>query len=69
MNVCDWDAWKIGWVGCGGHGQDLFGEEKTVTIHIAKLRKKLGDNTRNPSIIVNLRGIGYKFIPPTGEAL
>ncbi|MEK4029225.1 response regulator transcription factor [Pseudobacillus sp. FSL P4-0506] len=49
-------------------GEDVFGEEKTVTIHIAKLRKKLGDNTRKPSIIVNLRGIGYKFIPPTGEA-
>lgn len=49
-------------------GEDVFGEEKTVTIHIAKLRKKLGDNTRNPSLIVNLRGIGYKFIPPSGEA-
>jgi len=49
-------------------GEDVFGEEKTVTIHIAKLRKKLRDNTRNPKIIVNLRGIGYKFIPPTGDA-
>ncbi|MBM7713512.1 response regulator transcription factor [Siminovitchia sp. FSL H7-0308] len=48
-------------------GEDVFGEEKTVTIHIAKLRKKLGDHTRKPSIIVNLRGIGYKFIPPTGD--
>lgn len=45
-------------------GQDVFGEEKTVTIHISKLRKKLGDDTRKPKIIVNLRGIGYKFIPP-----
>ncbi|MBR2569140.1 MAG: response regulator transcription factor [Paenibacillus sp.] len=44
-------------------GNDVFGEEKTVTIHISKLRKKLGDDTRNPKIIVNLRGIGYKFIP------
>jgi len=49
-------------------GEDMFGEEKTVTIHIAKLRKKLGDNTRNPTIIVNLRGIGYKFIPSIGGA-
>lgn len=45
-------------------GNDVFGEEKTVTIHISKLRKKLGDDTRKPKIIVNLRGIGYKFIPP-----
>ncbi|WP_028594005.1 response regulator transcription factor [Paenibacillus assamensis] len=48
-------------------GNDAFGEEKTVTIHIAKLRKKLGDDTRNPKIIVNLRGIGYKFIPTNEE--
>lgn len=47
-------------------GEDVYGEEKTVTIHIAKLRKKLGDNTKKPSILVNLRGIGYKFIPPNG---
>lgn len=49
-------------------GADVFGEEKTVTIHIARLRKKLGDDTRKPTIIVNLRGIGYKFIPPAGDA-
>lgn len=49
-------------------GNDVFGEEKTVTIHISKLRKKIGDDTRKPAIIVNLRGIGYKFIPPN-EAL
>lgn len=48
-------------------GGDMYGEEKTVTIHIAKLRKKLGDDTRNPKMLVNLRGIGYKFIPPVGD--
>lgn len=40
------------------------GEEKTVAMHISKLRKKLGDNAKAPEIIVNLRGIGYKFMPP-----
>ena len=44
-----------------------FGDEKTVTIHISKLRKKLGDDTKNPSIILNIRGLGYKFIPPVKE--
>lgn len=48
-------------------GEDIFGEEKTVTIHIAKLRKKILDDTRQPKILVNLRGIGYKFIPPMGD--
>ena len=50
-------------------GNDVYGEEKTVTIHISKLRKKLGDDTRKPKIIVNLRGIGYKFIPPKEDPL
>lgn len=50
-------------------GNDAYGEEKTVTIHISKLRKKLGDDTRKPKIIVNLRGIGYKFIPPKEDSL
>ncbi len=45
-------------------GEDVFGEEKTVTIYISRIRKKIGDNTRNPFLIVNLRGIGYKFVPP-----
>ncbi|MEA4988493.1 MAG: response regulator transcription factor [Anaerovorax sp.] len=44
-----------------------YGDEKTVTIHISKLRKKLGDDTKNPSIILNLRGLGYKFVPPKKE--
>jgi DNA-binding response OmpR family regulator len=40
------------------------GLEKTVVIHISKLRKKLLDEEKPSRIIVNMRGIGYKFIPP-----
>lgn len=39
-----------------------MGEEKTVTMHISKLRKKLGDDAAG--MILTLRGIGYKFAPP-----
>lgn len=45
-------------------GEFIYGEEKTVTIHISKIRKKLKDNPKSPTMIINLRGIGYKFIPP-----
>ncbi|WP_223066202.1 response regulator transcription factor [Paenibacillus caui] len=45
-------------------GSPGYGEEKTVTMHISKIRKKLEDNPKSPSMIVNLRGIGYKFVPP-----
>lgn len=49
-------------------GISEFGDEKTVTIHISKLRKKLKDEQKPYKLITNLRGIGYKFIPPIGEA-
>lgn len=45
-----------------------LGDEKTVTMHISKLRKKLGDDTKDSTILVNMRGIGYKFVPPTKGA-
>lgn len=45
-------------------GSPGYGEEKTVTMHISKIRKKLEDNPKAPEMIVNLRGIGYKFVPP-----
>ncbi|MBP1045355.1 response regulator transcription factor [Enterococcus sp. BWM-S5] len=48
-------------------GVSEYGDEKTVTIHISKLRKKLKDESKPYKVITNLRGIGYKFIPPTGE--
>ncbi|MBK1811280.1 response regulator transcription factor [Clostridium sp. YIM B02505] len=45
-------------------GYDSIGDEKTVSIHIMRLRKKIEPDMKNPSLIVNLRGIGYKFVPP-----
>jgi DNA-binding response OmpR family regulator len=45
-------------------GFSYIGDEKTVVMHISKLRKKIELNPKKPKIIVNLRGLGYKFIPP-----
>ncbi|WNS42531.1 response regulator transcription factor [Paenibacillus sp. MMS20-IR301] len=44
-------------------GTALTGDEKTVVIHISRLRKRLEADPAAPKYIVNLRGIGYKFIP------
>lgn len=41
-----------------------YGVEKTITMHISNLRKKLHEDAKSPKILVNLRGIGYKFVPP-----
>jgi DNA-binding response OmpR family regulator len=36
-------------------------ETRTIDMHVARLREKLGDDTANPSIIMTVRGKGYKF--------
>lgn len=41
---------------------DYFGPTKTLDVHIAALRRKLGD----PSWIENIRGIGFRLTPPAG---
>ncbi|MBM0230411.1 response regulator transcription factor [Micromonospora sp. STR1_7] len=36
----------------------------TLNVHIRRLRHRLGDNLRKPSIIVSVRGMGYRLDPP-----
>ena len=43
-------------------GHDVTPSTRTVDVHVAKLRQKLGDSTRVPEYIQTLHGIGYKFI-------
>jgi len=42
-------------------GTDFPGETRTVDVHVAELRKKLGDD--GPAI-ETVRGIGYRLVPP-----
>ena len=44
-------------------GWDYFGDERVVDVHIRKLRKALGDDAGEPTLIGTVRGVGYKFIP------
>ncbi|HET7385280.1 MAG TPA: winged helix-turn-helix domain-containing protein [Nocardioidaceae bacterium] len=34
---------------------------KTIDVHLGWVRKKLGDDTRNPSLISTIRGRGLRF--------
>ena len=34
---------------------------KTIAVHLGWLRRKLGDDTRNPTLITTLRGRGLRF--------
>ncbi|SHL46958.1 DNA-binding response regulator, OmpR family, contains REC and winged-helix (wHTH) domain [Anaerocolumna jejuensis DSM 15929] len=44
-------------------GQLILGDEKTVVMHISKIRKKMEPDKDKPKYIHNIRGLGYKFIP------
>lgn len=44
-------------------------ETRTIDMHIARLRKKLGEDTENPTLILTVRGKGYKFSIKTGNIL
>ena len=42
---------------------------KTIDVHLGWLRRKLGDDTRHPTLITTLRGRGLRFEvnPPTAR--
>jgi phosphate regulon transcriptional regulator PhoB len=41
-------------------GQDRFVEPRTVDVHIRRLREKIEDDPRRPTLILTVRGMGYK---------
>ncbi len=42
-------------------GSDYVGDEHVVDVHLANLRRKLGDDPARPTFIETVRGIGYRF--------
>ncbi|MEZ2388406.1 response regulator transcription factor [bacterium RCC_150] len=43
-------------------------EERAVQVHIANLRRKLGDSAQSPRWVETVRGIGYRLAPKTTES-
>jgi len=43
-------------------------ETRTIDMHIARLREKLGDDSTQPSIILTVRGKGYMFAEHGGSS-
>jgi two-component system response regulator RegX3 len=41
-----------------------FGSTKTLDVHVAWLRKKLGDDPAEPRYIATIRGVGFRFAEP-----
>jgi DNA-binding response OmpR family regulator len=44
-------------------GPDWVGDEHLVDIHIAHIRRKLGDDPATPRYVLTVRGIGYRLGP------
>lgn len=48
-------------------GKESYGDNRTVTVHIYNLRKKLEDDPSDPKFITNTWGKGYCFDPTGGQ--
>ncbi|MGM1028289.1 MAG: winged helix-turn-helix domain-containing protein [Actinomycetota bacterium] len=42
-------------------GSDYFGDTKTLDVHVKRLRAKIEEDPANPTRVVTLRGLGYRF--------
>jgi DNA-binding response OmpR family regulator len=42
-------------------GEDYFGDDHVVDVHVANLRKKLDEDSSNPRYVQTMRGVGYRF--------
>jgi two-component system response regulator RegX3 len=45
-------------------GVDWFGSTKTLDVHVAGLRRRLGDDAHEPRYIHTVRGVGFRFASP-----
>jgi DNA-binding response OmpR family regulator len=43
-------------------GNDFYGDERIVDVHIRNLRRTLRDDANHPKLIATVRGVGYKFV-------
>ena len=48
------EVWDMNW----------YGSTKTLDVHVSSLRKKLGDDPRDPAYIHTVRGVGFRFSGP-----
>ena len=46
-------------------GADWVGDDHLVEVHIANLRRKLGDDPHHPRYVRTVRGVGYRMGPGT----
>ena len=45
-------------------GHDYVGDTKTLDVHVKRLRAKVEEDPSNPTRIITIRGLGYKYDSP-----
>lgn len=45
-------------------GPNYFGDTKTLDVHIKRVRAKIEEDPKNPTRIVTVRGVGYRYEKP-----
>lgn len=48
-------------------GDDYYGYENTLMVHIRRIREKIEANPSNPKYLLTVRGLGYKLMAKGGE--
>jgi DNA-binding response OmpR family regulator len=43
--------------------ENYYGSTRTLDMHISSLRRKLGDDPAQPTLITTVRGVGFRFEP------
>ena len=46
--------------------ENWFGSTKTLDVHMAALRRKLGDDPADPRFVATVRGVGFRFLAGEG---
>lgn len=42
-------------------GSDYFGDTKTLDVHIKRIRSRIEEDPKNPTMLLTVRGLGYRF--------
>jgi two-component system, OmpR family, response regulator RegX3 len=42
-------------------GADYYGDTKTLDVHIKRIRSRIEDNPSEPTMLLTVRGLGYRF--------
>lgn len=48
--------------------EDIYGQSRTIDVHISHLREKIEDDPKNPVYLKTIRGFGYQFVEPQHES-